>query len=117
MICGRGRGTIPATPHPAQIGADAIDAQLHGERVDPETRAQLRHRAALDDLPDGTFVVRDSEPCLVRGDELLRWTPAGYVARIERPVRGEAVVLTPSSLVAVLRAGWQPLVPLVHPSA
>jgi hypothetical protein len=26
-------------------------------------------------------------------------------------------VLTPPSLVAVLRAGWHPLVPLVHPSA
>jgi hypothetical protein len=103
--------------HPDQIGADAIDAQLHDERVDPQTRAQLRHRAALDDLPNGTFVLRDGEPCLVRGDEFLRWTPAGYVARIERPARGEAVVLTPPSLVAVLRAGWQPLVPLVHPSA
>jgi hypothetical protein len=103
--------------HPGQIGADAIDAQLHSERVDPETRAQLRHEAALEDLPDGTFVVRDNEPCLVRGAELLRWTPAGYVARIERPARGEAAVLTPPSLVAVLRAGWQPLVPLVHPSA
>jgi hypothetical protein len=103
--------------HPRQTGADAIDAQLHRERVDPETRAQLRHRGALEDLPDGTFVVRDNEPCLVRGAELLRWTPAGYVARIERPARGEAAVLTPPSLVAVLRAGWQPLVPLVHPSA
>ena len=103
--------------HPGQIGADAIDAQLHDERVDSETRAQLRHRAPLEDLPDGTFVVRDNEPCLVRGSELLRWTPAGYVARVERPARGEAVVLTPPSLVAVLRAGWQPLVPLVHPSA
>ena len=103
--------------HPGQIGADAIDAQLHSERVDPETRAQLRHRAALENLPDGTFVVRDNEPCLVRGAELLRWTPAGYVARIERPARGEAVVLTPPSLVALLRAGWQPLVPLVHPSS
>jgi hypothetical protein len=103
--------------HPGEIGADAIDAQLHEERVDPETRAQLRHRAALEDLPDGTFVLRDREPCLVRRDELLRWTPAGYVARIERPARGEAVVLTPPSLVAVLRAGWQSLVPLVHPSA
>jgi hypothetical protein len=103
--------------HSGQIGADAIDAQLHDERVDPDTRAQLRHRAALEDLPDGTFVVRDNEPCLVRGSELLRWTPAGYVARIDRPARGEAVVLTPPSLVAVLRAGWQPLMPLVHPSA
>ena len=109
--------TIWRELHPGQIGADAIDAQLHSERVDPETRAQLRHRAALEKLPDGTFVVRDNEPCLVRGAELLRWTPAGYVARIERPARGEAVVLTPPSLVAVLRAGWQPLLPLVHPSA
>jgi len=109
--------TIWRELHPGQIGADAIDAQLHSERVDPETRAQLRHRAALENLPDGTFVVRDNEPCLVRGAELLRWTPAGYVARIERPARGEAVVLTPPSLVAVLRAGWQPLVPLVHPSS
>jgi hypothetical protein len=26
-------------------------------------------------------------------------------------------VITPPSLVAVLLAGWQPLVPLLHPSA
>src|SRR6266853_5013477 len=42
--------------HPGQIGADSIDAQLHRERVDPSSRAQRRHEAALDDLPDGTFV-------------------------------------------------------------
>jgi hypothetical protein len=103
--------------HPGQSGADAIDAQLHGERVNPETRAQARHLAALDDLPDGTFVLRGNEPCLVHGDELLRWTAAGYEQRLERPVREEAIVLTPPSLVAVLRTGWRPLVPLFHPSA
>jgi hypothetical protein len=103
--------------HPGQSGADAIDAQLHGERVDPETRAQTRHLAALDDLPDGTFVLRGNEPCLVHRDELLRWTAAGYEQRLERPAREEAIVLTPPSLVAVLRAGWRPLVPLLHPSA
>jgi hypothetical protein len=26
-------------------------------------------------------------------------------------------MITPPSLVAVLRAGWHPLVPLLHPSA
>src|SRR5256885_452004 len=109
--------TIWRELHPGQNGADAIDAQLHGERVDPETRAQLRHTAALDDLPDGTFVLRGDEPCLVRGAELLRWTTAGYAQRLERPAREEAIVLTPPSLVAVLRAGWRPLVPLLHPSA
>jgi hypothetical protein len=103
--------------HPGQAGADATDAQLHSERVDPESRAQLRHEAAFDELPDGTFVVRHGEPCLVLGAELLRWTPAGYAERTRRPAQGDAIVLTPPSLVAVLAAGWQPLVPLLHPSA
>ena len=85
--------------------------------MDPETRTQLRHEAALDDLPDGTLVLRNGEPGLVFGSELLRWTAAGYAARETRPASEVATVLTPPSLVTVLRAGWQPLVPLLHPSA
>ena len=53
---------------------------------------------------------------LVLGSHLLQWTPAGYAARTPRPA-GEAQLITPPSLVAVLRAGWDPLVPLLHPSA
>jgi hypothetical protein len=110
-------GEIWRELHPGQVGADAIDAQLHGERIDPDSRAQLRHEAALDDLPDGTFILRDGEPFLVLGADLLRWTAAGYADREPRPPLGHAIVLTPPSLVAVLRAAWQPLVPLLHPSA
>ena len=51
--------------HPGQIGADAIDAQLHTERVDPQTRGQRHHEAPLDELPDGTFVLRKGAPWLV----------------------------------------------------
>ncbi len=103
--------------HPGQSGADAIDLQLHGERVEPRTRAQRHHRAPVDGLPDGAFVVRAGEPWLVLGAQLLHWTPAGYDTRMRRP-RGEAAsVVTPPSLVAVLRRGWDPLVPLLHPSA
>ena len=80
-------GEIWRELHPGQVGADAIDLQLHGERVAPETRTQRHHRAPLDDLPDGTFVVRDGEPWLVRGSQLLRWTPAGYAERVARPRR------------------------------
>ena len=103
--------------HPGQVGADAIDLQLHGERVAPGTRVQAHHEEALDDLPDGAFVLADDAAWLVRGSQLLRWTPAGYMERIARPREQTATVITPPSLVAVLRADWRPLVPLVHPSS
>ena len=61
-------------------GADAIDARLHDERLDPRPRSAA-HDAALDDLPDGAFVLHDGAPQLVLGDELLRWSPGGYAAR------------------------------------
>ena len=97
-------------------GADTIDAQLHAERVVPDTRAQRRHAAQLDDLPDGAFVLEDGAAWLVLGDALLRWTPGGYDARKPR-ARRATVLLTPPSLVAVLRTGWRGVVPLLHPSA
>jgi len=52
----------------------------------------------------------------VLGDRLLAWTPAGYTAAHPRP-DGRVRLITPPSLVAVLRAGWQGAVPLLHPSA
>ena len=103
--------------HPALVGADAIDDRLHAERVAPVTRGQLHHEAPLDDLPDGAFVLRRGEPHLVLGAELLRWTPAGYEARTPRPAGERSGVITPPSLLAVLRSGWRPLVPLLHPSS
>jgi hypothetical protein len=102
--------------HPGQVGADAIDAQLHRERVGPDRRARTDHEHELDELPDGAFVLLDGTPWLVLGDALLRWSPEGYVARGPRPVGHRAQLLTPPSLVEILRAGWQPLVPLLHPS-
>jgi hypothetical protein len=99
------------------VGADAIDAQLHAERIDPRTRGQLRREAALDELPDGTFVLWEGEPCLVLGSDLLTWTPAGYAARSPRPADGRTVLITPPSLVEVLRTGWEPVVPLLHASS
>jgi hypothetical protein len=95
--------------HPGQTGADAVDAQLHEERLGP------RRQAALARLPDGAFVLVDGEPFLVRGRSLHRWSPAGYTER--RPRRGRAEVITPPSLVELLRAGWEPVVPLLHPSS
>jgi hypothetical protein len=111
-------GAIWAAQHDGERGADAIDLRLHGERLAPGSRTQRHHEGAYGDLPDGAFVLRDGAPWLVLGDTLLRWSPGGYTERAPRPAAGErVVVITPPSLVAMLREGWDGVVPLVHPSA
>jgi hypothetical protein len=120
-LCRRGDydrfGKIWRGLHPGQEGADAIDAQLHAERLNDDRRSRRLRPAPLDGLPDGAFVLWEGEPSLTLGAELLRWQPAGYVARTRRPVGVEVMLITPPSLVEVLRTGWQGLVPLLHPTA
>ena len=89
--------------------ADDVDERLHAERLGPYDRRPV------DELPDGAFVLVDGEPSLVRGAELLRWTPAGYTERRPHP-RGDAAVITPATSVRVL-SGWNGDVPFLHPSA
>ena len=95
-------------------GADEVDARLHAERLDG--RERRLHTLGADDLPDGAIVHDEGKPWLVLGGELLAWTAAGYAGRRARP-RGVATAITPPTSLAVLRAGWEPLVPLLHPSA
>jgi hypothetical protein len=100
--------------HPGDHGADAIDLRLHHERLDG--RERRLHAAAYDGLPDGAYVMAEGAPWLVWGDGLLRWSAAGYRRRAPRPRHGRALLLTPPSLVELLRDGRAGLVPLVHPS-
>ena len=97
--------------HPGQTGADAIDMQLHGERL------SARRTVPLDELPDGTFVLDEGRPCLVLGPRLLRWSPGGYVRHRPQPRGVPIQVITPPSLVSLLEREWHGLVPLLHPSA
>jgi hypothetical protein len=103
--------------HPAWAGADAIDAQLHAERVDPATRGHRLHEAPFAELPDGAFVLEGGAPFLVLDAQLFEWTPAGYGERRLRPTRGEALVITPPSLLEVWRRTPEGAVPRLHPSA
>jgi hypothetical protein len=103
--------------HPGQVGADAIDAQLHRERLAVEKRDRLLHEAPFSGLPDGAFVLEAGRPHLVLARELLIWSPSGYSGGRHRPRNGTATVITPPSLVAILRCGWSSSVPLLHPSA
>jgi hypothetical protein len=86
---------------------------------DPPTgqTSQRHHEARLEELPDGACMLEDGAPWLVLGEELLRWTPAGYAERRPRPTSRQATLITPPSLVSVLRTGWAGVVPLLHPSA
>jgi hypothetical protein len=110
-------GELWAVLHPAQVGAEAIDDQLHGERLAAHTRQRRLHLGSYDDLPDGAFVLEEGRPQLVLGRQLLTWTPGGYRHRRRRPGHGRATVITPPSLLALLSSGWRPDVPLLHPTA
>jgi hypothetical protein len=92
--------------------ANAMDAELHRHRLHGQTK-----RAYHDDvsrLPDGSFVAFDSAAWLVWGSALYEWSDDGYRRRRNRPLAGEAEVLTPKPIVAILAAGYRPE---VHPSA
>jgi hypothetical protein len=110
-------GAIWRALHPGQAGADAIDAQLHVERLADDGRSSRLHVVSLDLLPDGAFVMWDGGPALVLGAHLLPWQAAGYGELAARPLGAYVSLITPPSLVEVLRAGWEPAVPLLHPTA
>ena len=87
--------------------AAAMDAVLHAERL--VGAAKRAHVRKLDTLPDGAVIALADQAYAVRGRRLLRWTPAGYGESITRRRGGEADVLTPPSILAVLKRGYAPL--------
>ncbi len=102
-----------ATDHPAPL-ADVIDAALHSARIVPRRGDKVTVEADLAELPDGSFIAGAGGPCLILDQKLLPYTPSGYGPALPRPETGRVEVLTPAPLVAVLKAGYAPL---LHPSA
>jgi hypothetical protein len=102
---------------PAPARAPEMDLVLHAERVSARGQ-KLTYRAQLGTLPDGTFVRLDEgadQPAfLIDRNRLLPWRPEGYGPSAVLPRRREGDVLTPRSIVAVLSAGYRPM---LHPSA
>jgi hypothetical protein len=86
--------------------AKLINRQLHGERIVRGTHERRIHRLSWAGLPDGAFVLLDTSPAIVLGDQLTTWTRQGYRERRARPSRGTAAVITPPSTLASLRAGY-----------
>jgi hypothetical protein len=89
--------------------ADAIDRVLHAERRLGPWRKRT-FDGDLANLPDGAYVALDERAWLVKGDDLLAWSADRYAERRPRSSAPRQVtVLTPRSLVELLRTGYQPL--------
>jgi hypothetical protein len=103
----------------ARERAPAMDEALHAERLD-RRGGKRTFRARRADLPSGTFVRyglagEGTRPCLIVGNHLMAWHPAGYASLITPGTTGEVVeVLTPPSIISVLSSGYRPM---LHPSA
>jgi hypothetical protein len=94
---------LAGRPRPA---ATVLDLALHEERtatIDPGRRSCV----SIENMPDGVFVTDDEHDAyLVLAGHVLRWSPAGYerpTAPLEYPIR----VLTPTSVVRTLAAGYR----------
>jgi hypothetical protein len=100
-----GGGSVP--------GAPEIDARLHADRL-AGSGVRRTYRAPLAGLPSGTMVDTGGAPWLVHDGRLLAWTPGGYRQRPVEAPGGPVTVITPRATVAVLAAGYRPV---LHPSA
>jgi hypothetical protein len=105
----RGGGSLPGGGSP---GAREIDAHLHADRLAGPGERRT-YQAPLAGLPGGTMVDIGGEPWLVHDGRLLAWTPGGYRQRPVEGPDGPVTVITPRATVAVLAAGYRPV---LHPS-
>lgn len=100
----------------AKASAKLMDAVLHQERLDPASRTKKLHRCPLSAVPSGSMVLLhpdDQQPYLVAQHCLIPWQFEGYGQWVEKPERKMVWVLTPTSIMGAIRAGFQPN---VHPS-
>jgi hypothetical protein len=97
----RAKGILPGDP------VARLDAVLHGERTGPRPGPQPVEIRAL---PAGALLEFAAEPGVayaVGPHGFLRWGFGGYEAA-GAPPGGPGRVLTPSSIVAALNAGYAP---------
>jgi hypothetical protein len=80
--------------------AHQIDRQLHGERL--QNGVQRRHPGLAEDLPDGAML-RGPDGPILKWRGFHDWRFGGYHRR--DTITGMVEVLTPPSVVALMRAG------------
>lgn len=96
-----------------RASAPDMDARLHAERVMRAGERRLM-RARRGEVPDGTMALVGNAPHLVRGGRLWPWSFAGYGAPVDLDADHFIGLLTPPSIIAVLKLGYMPM---LHASA
>lgn len=100
-----------AFPHRGS-SASEMDDVLHQERrIRPCTKKTALAESAS--LPDGAYIEFDGRAWLVRGEGIYAWSPGAYTERAARP-SGAVTLLTPPSIIDVVRAGYRAG---VHPTS
>lgn len=90
-----------------RASAAQIDKVLHTERLGVGGTKRV-YEWPVGDLPTGSIVRLAGQPHLVAGGGLQPWTPDGYLAAAHVDPDTIVEVLTPPSVVALLRLGLQP---------
>lgn len=92
--------------------ARAMDAVLHGERLNGRRKRLHPLPRPAAELPDGSMVAAGGTALLVSAGRLLEWSPGGYLGTV--PAAAAREMITPPTTVAALGAGYRPV---LHPSA
>ncbi|HET7118852.1 MAG TPA: hypothetical protein VFI29_20340 [Hanamia sp.] len=88
-----------------------IDDILHKERINRD-RSKVTHGENKNSIPNGTFILIDSNAYLLYDKQIYLWSPFGYDKGIVLPNGNKLTVLTPRSIVNTFRAGYVPQIVL-----
>jgi hypothetical protein len=84
------------------LATTALDQQLQQERTSPRRAASDFH------LCDGAMIEQDGEVFALRDSAFLQWSFAGYAKTHGVSLSQHAKLLTPPTILAILRGGYQP---------
>jgi hypothetical protein len=85
-----------------------IDEILHRERLNPNG-SKSTYLEKPGDLPEGSFIEYNGKPYMIRQpNSVISWTPYRYIDSIKIPPSMEVNVLTPKSIVNMLKSGYLP---------
>jgi hypothetical protein len=84
-----------------------IDKILHKERMDKHGQ-KIMHKSSIKNIPDGTFILLDDKPGVLKNNLFYAWSPFGYDKVKALPGIEKLMVITPASIVNTFNAGYIP---------